>query len=61
MLRSEGFAQATTVEDFLRNAEKRGGLRNAVVICDEAGLKSNRQGAELFRLAQAQHARAPRG
>ena len=52
MLRSEGFAQATTVEDFLRNAEKRGGLRNAVVICDEAGLKSNRQGAELLRLAQ---------
>ena len=27
-------------------------LRNAVVICDEAGLKSNRQGAELLRLAQ---------
>ena len=52
MLRGEGFAQATTVEDFLRNAEKRGGLRNAVVICDEAGLKSNRQGAELLRLAQ---------
>ena len=52
VLRNEGFAQATTVEDFLRNAEKRGGLRNAVVICDEAGLKSNRQGAELLRLAQ---------
>ena len=51
VLRKEGFAQATTVEDFLRNAEKRGGRRNAVVICDEAGLKSNRQGAELFRLA----------
>jgi hypothetical protein len=51
MLRSEGFAQATTVEDFLRNAEKRSGLRNAVVICDEAGLKSNRQGGELLRLA----------
>ena len=42
MLRSEGLAQATTVEDFLRNAEKRGDLRNAVVSCDEAGLKSNR-------------------
>jgi AAA domain len=51
MLQSEGFAQATTVEDFRRNAEKRGGLQNAVVICDEA-LKSNRQGAELLRLAQ---------
>ena len=52
VLRDEGFAEATTVEDFLRNAEKRGGLRRAVVICDEAGLKSNRQGAELLRLAQ---------
>ena len=51
MLRNEGFAQATTVEDFLRNTGKRDGLRNAVVICDEAGLKSNRQGAELLRLA----------
>ena len=57
MLRNEGFAQATTVEDFLRNAEKRGGLRNAVVICDEAGLKSNRQGAELFRLAHKHNMR----
>jgi ATP-dependent exoDNAse (exonuclease V) alpha subunit len=52
VLRDEGFAEATTVEDFLRNAEKRVGLRRAVVICDEAGLKSNRQGAELLRLAQ---------
>ncbi len=52
VLRNEGFAQATTVEDFLRNAEKQGELRKAVVICDEAGLKSNRQGAQLLRLAQ---------
>jgi ATP-dependent exoDNAse (exonuclease V) alpha subunit len=52
VLRNEGFGQATTVEDFLRNAEKRGGLQNAVVICHEAGLKSNRQGAELLRLAE---------
>ena len=53
VLRDEGFTEATTVEDFLRNAEKRGGLRRAVVICDEAGLKSNRQGAELLRSAQS--------
>ncbi len=52
VLRNEGFTQATTVEDFLRNGENRVGLRRAVVICDEAGLKSNRQGAELLRLAQ---------
>jgi hypothetical protein len=57
VLRNEGFRQATTVEDFLRNAEKRGGLQNAVVICDEAGLKSNRQGAELLRLAQKHNMR----
>jgi AAA domain len=57
MLRSEGFIQATTVEGFLRNAENEGGLRNAVVICDEAGLKSNRQGAELFRLAEKHNLR----
>ncbi len=43
--------------DFLRNAEQRGALRNAVVICDEAGLKSNRQGAELFRLAEKHNIR----
>ena len=52
VLRNEGFDRATTVEDFLRNGEKRGELRRAVVICDEAGLKSNRQGAQLLRLAQ---------
>ena len=52
VLRNGGFAQATTVEDFLRNGEKWSGLQNAVVICDEAGLKSNRQGAELLRLAE---------
>jgi conjugative relaxase-like TrwC/TraI family protein len=57
VLRNEGFGQATTVEDFLRNAETRGGLQNAVVICDEAGLKSNRQGAELLRLAQKHNMR----
>ena len=57
VLRKEGFAQATTVEDLLRNAKKRDGLENAVVICDEAGLKSNRQGAELFRLAHKHNMR----
>jgi AAA domain len=57
VLRNEGFAQTTTVEDFLHNAETRGGLQDAVVICDEAGLKSNRQGAELLRLAQKHNMR----
>ncbi len=52
VLHEEGFDQATTVEDFLRNGEKQPGLRGAVVICDEAGLKSNRQGAALLRMAE---------
>jgi len=52
VLQNEGFSEATTVEDFLRNGEKRGGLKGAIVICDEAGLKSNRQGAALLRMAE---------
>ncbi len=52
ILQEEGFSEATTVEDFLRNGEKRGRLQGGVVICDEAGLKSNRQGAALLRMAE---------
>ncbi len=52
VLQGEGFPNATTVEDFLRNGEKHNGLKGAVVICDEAGLKSNRQGAALLRMAE---------
>ena len=52
VLQGEGFDGATTVEDFLQNVSRRENLRDAVVICDEAGLKSNRQGAELLRLVQ---------
>jgi conjugative relaxase-like TrwC/TraI family protein len=52
VLQGEGFSNATTVEDFLRNVSRRESLARAVVVCDEAGLKSNRQGAELLRLAQ---------
>ncbi len=52
VLQGEGFGNATTVEDFLQNVSRRESLIGAVVVCDEAGLKSNRQGAELLRLAQ---------
>lgn len=52
VLQGEGFSNATTVENFLRNVAKREILKDAVVICDEAGLKSNRQGARLLRLAE---------
>jgi hypothetical protein len=57
VLKAEGFHNATTVEDFLQNVAKREPLKGAVVICDEAGLKSNRQGADLLHLAQQHNAR----
>jgi conjugative relaxase-like TrwC/TraI family protein len=57
VLQGEGFQNATTVEDFLQNVAKREPLKGAVVICDEAGLKSNRQGADLLHLAQQHNAR----
>lgn len=52
VLQREGFSNATTVENFLRNVAKREILRDAVVICDEAALISNRLGARLLRLAE---------
>jgi len=51
-LRVEGFSEATTAADFLQNGAPKSDLHRAVVICDEAGLQSNRQGEELLRLAQ---------
>jgi len=51
-LQAEGFKEATTVADFLQNGPSKFDLRGAVVICDEAGLQSNRQGEQLLRLAQ---------
>ena len=56
-LRSKGFANATTVEDFLQNVSHRESLKGAVVICDEAGLQSNRKGASLLSLAQKEDMR----
>ena len=50
-LRKEGFPMATTAADFLQNPSKFD-LHRAVVICDEAGLQSNRQGESLLRLAR---------
>jgi conjugative relaxase-like TrwC/TraI family protein len=50
-LRKEGFSTATTAADFLQNPSKFD-LHRGVVICDEAGLQSNRQGEALLRLAQ---------
>ena len=52
VLREEGFPSSTTVEDFLISGARNDELQNKVVVCDEAGLKSNRQGAQLLRIAQ---------
>ncbi len=54
VLKSEGFDNATTLADFLLQAERkhRDQLRGALIVVDEAGLVSNRQGAALFDLAR---------
>jgi conjugative relaxase-like TrwC/TraI family protein len=57
-LRKDGLS-ATTLSAFLQNPafREQNRLRNAVLIVDESGLTSNRQGAEILRLAEAQSAR----
>jgi hypothetical protein len=51
MLQREGFENATTVDDYLTQASRRPWI-SAVLVIDEAGLQSNRQGAEVLALAQ---------
>jgi hypothetical protein len=57
-MRKEGLP-ATTLAEFLQNVafRERDRLKNAVLIVDEGGLASNRQGAELLRLAEDNTAR----
>lgn len=57
-MRKEGLP-ATTLAEFLQNVafRERDRLKGAVLIVDEAGLASNRQGAELLRLAEDNSAR----
>ncbi len=57
-LRKDGLA-VTTLTAFLRNSVERDHehLRGAVLICDEVGLTSNRQGAELLAIAEQYFAR----
>jgi conjugative relaxase-like TrwC/TraI family protein len=50
-LKREGFEKATTVADYLARSG-RNPLPGAVIIIDEAGLQSNRQGAEVLALAE---------
>jgi conjugative relaxase-like TrwC/TraI family protein len=56
-LRRDGLARATTVTDLLQNVAPHDIPRGAVLIVDEAGLASNRQGAELLQLAERRGAR----
>ena len=57
-LRKDGL-EATTLSGFLKNAARGepDRMRGAVLICDEGGLSSNRQGAELLAIAERYSAR----
>jgi ATP-dependent exoDNAse (exonuclease V) alpha subunit len=57
VLKQDGFLHATTVSDFLYNQANQKPLRNAVLIVDEAGLQSNKQGVEILKIAQHNRAR----
>jgi conjugative relaxase-like TrwC/TraI family protein len=57
-MRQDGMA-ATTLTTFLENValRERDRIKGAVLIVDESGLASNRQGAELLRLAESHGSR----
>ncbi|HEX2522759.1 MAG TPA: MobF family relaxase, partial [Terriglobia bacterium] len=57
VLKQDGFQRATTVSDFLCNQAEHKPMRNAVLIVDEAGLQSNKQGVEMLKIAQRSRAR----
>jgi conjugative relaxase-like TrwC/TraI family protein len=59
VLRADGFANATTLADLLKNAESMHGqkLHGATLIVDEAGIASARQGSELCELVRRHNAR----
>ena len=55
VLKKEGFAKATTVSDYLTRSEHGkddASWRGAVLVVDEAGLQSTKQGSEVLRLAE---------
>ena len=56
-LRKEGFSNAMTIADFLQNGASKFDLENGIIICDEASLKSNRDGKALLRLAEKHNMR----
>ena len=50
-LKEEGFGNADTVASLIAAGDKSPVKRGSVVICDEAGMLSNKDGQELMRLA----------
>jgi conjugative relaxase-like TrwC/TraI family protein len=52
VLKKEGFLNATTVSEYLAKAEQEP-WHHAVIVIDESGLKSTKQGYEVLKLAQA--------
>lgn len=57
VLRADGFASATTVDDFLTNRVKAGDLHGSIIIIDESSLQSSQMGAAILRIAQERDAR----
>ena len=59
VLRADGFANATTLADLLKNAESvhGGRLHGATFLVDESGIASARQGSELCDLVRRHDAR----
>ncbi len=57
VLRSEGFANADTIQQLLRNPQKQEEIQGGTLWIDEAGLLDTPSMLKLLRLANAQHAR----
>lgn len=52
VLRSEGFLNATTVSEYLAKANQEP-WHHSIIVIDESGLKSTKQGYEVLKLAQS--------
>jgi conjugative relaxase-like TrwC/TraI family protein len=57
VLHKDGFARATTVDDFLTNQDKIKDLRNSIIIIDESSLQSSQMGGTILQVAQKNNAR----
>jgi conjugative relaxase-like TrwC/TraI family protein len=57
VLKNEGFKQSQTVEKFLHDKRNIADASNGVLVVDESGLNSVRQGAELMNFAEVNNCR----